>query len=140
MIEHKPAMTYATGAPVADNLNIQTAGPQGPALLQDIWLIEKTAHFDREVIPERRMHAKGWRAYGTFTAMKHKPETTFGKVKADVLADKDPNFVRGNFRSVIRGTSWRGLGDQDDHSQQRGDRRKLLARGLATAAKPARHR
>ena len=49
-------LTHATGAPVSDNLNIQTAGPRGPALLQDIWLIEKLAHFDREVIPERRMH------------------------------------------------------------------------------------
>src|SRR5437870_6180113 len=57
----------ATGAPVADNTNIMTAGRRGPALLQDIWLIEKLAHFDREVIPERRMHAKGWGAYGTFT-------------------------------------------------------------------------
>ena len=59
--------TNATGAPVADNTNIMTAGPRGPALLQDIWLIEKLAQFDREVIPERRMHAKGWGAYGTFT-------------------------------------------------------------------------
>jgi catalase len=59
--------TNATGSPVPDNTNIQTAGPRGPALLQDIWLIEKLAHFDREVIPERRMHAKGWGAYGTFT-------------------------------------------------------------------------
>jgi len=59
--------TNATGSPVADNTNIMTAGPRGPALLQDIWLIEKMAHFDREVIPERRMHAKGWGAYGTFT-------------------------------------------------------------------------
>ena len=59
--------TNATGTPVVDNTNIQTAGPRGPALLQDIWLIEKLAHFDREVIPERRMHAKGWGAYGTFT-------------------------------------------------------------------------
>src|SRR5881227_3649451 len=48
----------ATGAPVPDNTNILTAGRRGPALLQDIWLIEKLAHFDREVIPERRMHAK----------------------------------------------------------------------------------
>jgi catalase len=40
---------------------------RGRALLQDIWLIEKLAHFDREVIPERRMRAKGWGAYGTFT-------------------------------------------------------------------------
>ena len=59
--------TSATGAPVSDNTNIMTAGPRGPALLQDIWLIEKLAQFDREVIPERRMHAKGWGAYGTFT-------------------------------------------------------------------------
>ena len=35
-----PHLTHATGAPVTDNLNIQTAGPRGPALLQDIWLIE----------------------------------------------------------------------------------------------------
>src|SRR5208283_6191393 len=59
--------TNATGSPVADNTNILTAGRRGPALLQDIWLIEKLAHFDREVIPERRMHAKGWGAHGTFT-------------------------------------------------------------------------
>jgi catalase len=36
-------LTHATGAPVTDNLNIQTAGPRGPALLQDVWLIEKLA-------------------------------------------------------------------------------------------------
>ena len=59
--------TNATGSPVPDNTNILTAGHRGPALLQDIWLIEKLAHFDREVIPERRMHAKGWGAHGTFT-------------------------------------------------------------------------
>ncbi|MEQ8294729.1 MAG: catalase [Roseovarius sp.] len=62
----KLPLTHANGAPVADNLNTETAGPRGPALLQDIWLIEKLAHFDREVIPERRMHAKGSGAYGTF--------------------------------------------------------------------------
>ena len=42
----------ATGAPVADNTNSLTAGPGGPILLQDIWLIEKLAHFDRKVIPD----------------------------------------------------------------------------------------
>ncbi|UJW77073.1 catalase [Rhizobium sp. SL42] len=63
----RQSLTHANGAPVTDNLNIQTAGPRGPALLQDIWLIEKLAHFDREVIPERRMHAKGSGACGTFT-------------------------------------------------------------------------
>ncbi len=60
-------ISHAHGAPVVDNLNIQTAGPRGPALLQDVWLLEKLAHFDREVIPERRMHAKGSGAYGRFT-------------------------------------------------------------------------
>jgi len=58
-------LTTAFGAPVVDNQNIQTAGPRGPALLQDIWFLEKLAHFDREVIPERRMHAKGAGAFGT---------------------------------------------------------------------------
>ncbi len=52
---------------VADNQNAMTAGPRGPMLLQDVWFLEKLAHFDREVIPERRMHAKGSGAYGTFT-------------------------------------------------------------------------
>ncbi len=60
-------LTMANGAPVVDNVNMRTAGPRGPALLDDIWLIEKLAHFDREVIPERRMHAKGSGAHGTFT-------------------------------------------------------------------------
>src|SRR6202167_5412830 len=79
-----PHLTHATGAPVSDNLNIQTAGPRGPALLQDIWLIEKLAHFDREVIPERRMHAKGAGAHGTFTVThdisRYTKANIFGKV------------------------------------------------------------
>ncbi|MET0267600.1 MAG: catalase [Duganella sp.] len=60
-------LTTAAGAPVVDNQNTQTAGPRGPVLLQDVWHLEKLAHFAREVIPERRMHAKGSGAYGTFT-------------------------------------------------------------------------
>ncbi|MDB5367974.1 MAG: metal dependent phosphohydrolase [Rhodospirillales bacterium] len=43
-----------------------------------------------------------------YDGIKHKPDTTFGNVKADVLADKDPHFHRGNFCSVIRGSAWRG--------------------------------
>src|SRR3954469_24773350 len=60
-------LTTAAGAPVPDNQNVETAGPRGPVLLQDLWLLEKLAHFDREVVPERRMHAKGSGAFGTFT-------------------------------------------------------------------------
>ncbi len=56
-----------TGTPVVDNQNTMTDGPRGPALLQDVWFLEKLAHFDREMIPERRMHAKGSGAYGAFT-------------------------------------------------------------------------
>lgn len=59
-------LTTAAGAPVADNQDSLTAGPRGPMLLQDLWFLEKLAHFDREVIPERRMHAKGSGAFGTF--------------------------------------------------------------------------
>ncbi|MGL4411079.1 MAG: catalase [Bacteroidales bacterium] len=60
-------LTSTNGRPIADNQNIQTAGQRGPVVLQDPWFIEKLAHFDREVIPERRMHAKGSGAFGTFT-------------------------------------------------------------------------
>jgi catalase len=60
-------LTTVFGAPVVDNQNIKTAGERGPALLEDVWFLEKLAHFDREVIPERRMHAKGSGAFGTFT-------------------------------------------------------------------------
>ena len=63
----KKKLTRANGAPVADNNNVSTAGKRGPMLLQDVWFLEKLAHFDREVIPERRMHAKGSGAFGHFT-------------------------------------------------------------------------
>ena len=60
-------LTTAFGAPVVDNENSLTAGPRGPLLMQDVWLIEKLANLNREIIPERRMHAKGSGAYGVFT-------------------------------------------------------------------------
>jgi len=63
----KDKLTTRNGAPVVDNQNVMTAGPRGPMLLQDVWFLEKLAHFDREVIPERRMHAKGSGAFGNFT-------------------------------------------------------------------------
>ncbi|MDR1359822.1 MAG: catalase, partial [Deltaproteobacteria bacterium] len=66
-MDGKKGLTRVNGAPVADNLNVETAGPRGPMTMQDIWFLEKLAHFDREVIPERRMHAKGSGAFGKFT-------------------------------------------------------------------------
>lgn len=66
-MEKNQKLTTSTGSPVSDNQNVLTAGARGPMLLQDVWFLEKLAHFDREVIPERRMHAKGSGALGTFT-------------------------------------------------------------------------
>ena len=60
----KPTMTTSAGAPVSDNQNTVTAGERGPVLLQDYQLIEKLAHQNRERIPERVVHAKGWGAHG----------------------------------------------------------------------------
>jgi catalase len=62
-----PVMTSAAGVPVADNQNSLTAGARGPVLMQDVHLLEKMAHFNRERVPERVVHAKGAGAYGTFT-------------------------------------------------------------------------
>ena len=59
-------MTTSAGAPIADNQNSLSAGPRGPLLMQDYALIEKLAHQNRERIPERVVHAKGWGAFGTF--------------------------------------------------------------------------
>ncbi len=77
-------LTTASGAPVVDNQNTQTAGPRGPVLLQDIWFLEKLAHFDREVIPERRMHAKGSAAYGAFTVTHDITRYTRAKIFSEI--------------------------------------------------------
>jgi catalase len=60
----KPTLTTESGAPVVDNQNSQTAGPHGPTLLQDQYLIEKLARLNRERVPERIVHAVGTGAYG----------------------------------------------------------------------------
>src|ERR1700741_2843292 len=103
MSEQKP-FTNATGAPVPHNTNILTAGPRGPALLQDIWLIEKMAHFDREAIPERRMHAKGWGAYGTFTVTHDITRYTRAKIFSKI-GKVTPMFVRFSTVAGERGTA-----------------------------------
>ncbi|HNM97801.1 MAG TPA: catalase, partial [Marmoricola sp.] len=56
MADNTRPLTTVAGAPVSENQNSLTAGARGPMLLQDLWFLEKLAHFDREVIPERRMH------------------------------------------------------------------------------------
>ena len=80
----KKKLTNNAGAPVAHNNNVMTAGKRGPMLLQDVWYLEKLAQFDREVIPERRMHAKGSGAYGTFTVTHDITQYTKAKIFSTV--------------------------------------------------------
>lgn len=80
----KKGLTTASGAPVVDNNNVMTAGKRGPLLLQDVWFLEKLAHFNREVIPERRMHAKGSGAYGTFTVTHDITQYTRAKLFSEI--------------------------------------------------------
>ena len=63
MGKEKNTLTTAFGIPVGGDQNSITAGERGPVLMQDIHLIEKLSHFDRERIPERVVHAKGAGAY-----------------------------------------------------------------------------
>jgi catalase len=62
-------LTTSAGSPIADNQNSVAAGPRGPVLMQDWRLLEKLAHQNRERIPERVVHAKGWGAFGTLTTI-----------------------------------------------------------------------
>ncbi len=80
----KQRLTTASGRPVADNENSQSAGQRGPLLIQDPWLLEKLGHFDREVIPERRMHAKGSGAFGTFTVTNDITKYTCASIFSEV--------------------------------------------------------
>ncbi len=88
----RPILTTTAGAPVSDNQNSMTAGARGPVLMQDYQLIEKLAHQNRERIPERAVHAKGWGAHGTLTITKditrYSEAAVFGEVgkKTDLLA------------------------------------------------------
>ena len=77
-------LTTSFGCPVANNQHVKTAGPRGPQLLEDVWFMEKLAHFDREVIPERRMHAKGSGAYGTFTVTNDISQFSRAKIFSEV--------------------------------------------------------
>ena len=101
---NKKKLTTAAGAPVVDNQDSMTAGPRGPVLLQDVWLLEKLAHFDREVIPERRMHAKGSGAYGTFKVTHDISKYTKAKVFSEIGKETEM-FVRFSTVAGERGAA-----------------------------------
>jgi len=99
-METKKHLTTDQGVPVADNQNSLTVGERGPVLLQDVQFIEKMAHFDRERIPERVVHAKGAGAHGHFQVYRNMAAYT----KAKFLQDpekKTPVLVR--FSTVTGG-------------------------------------
>ena len=95
-------LTMNNGAPVADNQNSLTAGPRGPLLAQDLWLNEKLADFVREVIPERRMHAKGSGAFGTFTVTHDITKYTRAKIFSEI-GKKTEMFARFDFAAEQTG-------------------------------------
>ena len=100
----KEKLTTVAGAPVPDNQNAVTAGPRGPMMLQDVWFLEKLAHFDREVSPERRMHAKGSGAFGVFTTTHDITRYTKAKIFSEI-GKKTEMFVRFSTVAGERGAA-----------------------------------
>ncbi len=96
---HAANLTKDNGAPVGDNQHSQTAGADGPVLLQDVHLIQKLQRFDRERIPERVVHARGTAAHGEFVVTGDISKYT--KAKVFQPGTKTPVFTR--FSSVIHG-------------------------------------
>ncbi|HGA2319049.1 TPA: catalase [Pseudomonas putida] len=92
-------LTRDNGAAVGDNQHSQTAGASGPALLQDVQLIQKLQRFDRERIPERVVHARGTGTHGEFTAFEDLSALTSASLFTP--GEKTPVFVR--FSSVVHG-------------------------------------
>ncbi len=100
----KPKLTSISGCPIANNQDSLTAGQRGPMLLQDVWFLEKLAHFDREVIPERRMHAKGSGAFGSFTVTHDITQYTKAALFSEVGKQTDM-FVRFSTVAGERGAA-----------------------------------
>lgn len=104
MSEEKKKLTSVSGRPIAENDNVKTAGRRGPMLLEDFWFLEKLAHFDREVIPERRMHAKGSGAFGTFTVTHDISKYTKAKIFSEI-GKKTDMFARFSTVAGERGAA-----------------------------------
>jgi catalase len=100
----KKQLTTSAGIPVGDNQNALTAGPRGPLLVQDWQLFEKHAHFNRERIPERVVHAKGSGAYGTFTVTHDITRYTKASVFAQI-GKKTECFLRFSTVAGERGAA-----------------------------------
>ncbi|MEG3040077.1 MAG: catalase, partial [Erysipelotrichaceae bacterium] len=104
MKDSEKKLTTVSGAPVGDSRHSLTAGARGPMMLQDPWFMEKMAHFDREVIPERRMHAKGSGAFGTFKVTHDISKYTKAKLFNEI-GKKTEVFVRFSTVAGERGAA-----------------------------------
>jgi catalase len=104
MTKNKKTLTTGFGMPVDNDLNSMTAGPKGPVLMQDVHLIEKLAHFDRERIPERVVHAKGAGAHGYFEVTRDVSKYTRAKFLSKVGQRTDV-FVRFSTVGGERGSA-----------------------------------
>lgn len=93
MNNEKKHITTSYGAPVGDNQNSMTAGSRGPTLIQDVHLLEKLAHFNRERVPERVVHAKGAGAHGYFEVTNDMSKYTKAKLFNGV-GKTTPMFIR----------------------------------------------
>ena len=92
--DKKKIMTTDAGRPVGDNQNSLTVGPRGPVVFEDFLLFEKMAHFNRERIPERVVHAKGSGAHGHFVCTNaDMPKYTTAKL-FNTVGKKTPTFIR----------------------------------------------
>jgi hypothetical protein len=91
-----PVIALVTAGVEMDVLGIDYASFSDSDRNEVVQAYPRTPHFKEDILQ------------AFYDGIKHKPETTFGNVKADVLADKDPNFRRGNFCRVIRNSPWRG--------------------------------
>jgi catalase len=111
MTDERPVTTTDAGIPAPSDEFSQSAGPDGPLLLQDHYLVQKMAQFNRERVPERVVHAKGGGAYGVFEAT----EDVSAFTKADL-------FTKGrDTRVIIRFSTVAGeLGSADTVRDPRG--------------------
>lgn len=100
----KKKLYSVSGRPIAENQNVKTAGKRGPMLMEDYWFLEKLAHFDREVIPERRMHAKGSGAFGKFTVTHDITKYTKAKIFSKIGKETEV-FVRFSTVAGERGAA-----------------------------------
>jgi len=103
MSAHRRTLTTSSGAPVPDNQNSLTAGPRGPLLVQDHQLFEKHAHFNRERIPERVVHAVGSAAHGTLTITHD--ITRYTRAKVFKPGSSTPLFLRFSTVAGERGAA-----------------------------------